>query len=79
MQRLFYLTIDPVYFIGDRFPEPKLIGQYRQFGKLGPAYKILEPIRPVNQDDWIVLIQIPESGEETEYRYSNIKNDPVAH
>ncbi len=63
----------------DRFPDPQLVGQYRRFGELGPAYKIIAPVRPVGQDDWIVLIQIPESGEETEYRYSNIKNDPVAH
>ena len=63
----------------DRFPDPQLIGQYRRFGELGPAYKIIAPVRPVDQDDWIILIQIPESGEETEYRYSNIKNDPVAH
>ena len=63
----------------EQFPAPQLIGQYRRFGELGPAYKIVAPVRPVDQDDWIVLIQIPESGEETEYRYSNIKSDPVAH
>ncbi|MTI13735.1 DUF5397 family protein [Sansalvadorimonas verongulae] len=63
----------------EHFPAPQLIGQYRRFGELGPAYKIVAPVRPVDQDDWLVLIQIPESGEETEYRYSNIKNDPVAH
>ena len=63
----------------DQFPAPQLIGQYRRFGELGPAYKIVEPVRPVDQDDWIVLIQIPESGEKTEYRYSSIQNDPVAH
>ena len=29
------------------FPEPQMIGQFRTFGDLGPTYRILEPIRPI--------------------------------
>ncbi len=61
------------------FPSPELLGQFRQFGELGPAYKIMSPIRPLENDDWLLLIQIAETGEEIEYRYSRIQKDPVAH
>lgn len=63
----------------ERFPSPEIIGQYRQFGELGPAYKVMVPIRPIENNDWLILIQVAETGEKVEYRYSNIKNDPKAH
>lgn len=63
----------------ENFPSPELLGQFRQFGELGPAYKILTPIRPLEKNDWLLLIQIPETGEEIEYQYSHIQKDPVAH
>lgn len=61
------------------FPSPELVGQFRQFGELGPAYKIVSPIRPIENDDWLLLIQMAETGEEIEYRYSSAEKDPVAH
>ena len=63
----------------ESFPSPELVGQFRQFGELGPAYKIVSPIRPIENDDWLLLIQIAETGEEIEYRYSRAEKDPVAH
>lgn len=63
----------------EQFPSPELLGQFRQFGELGPAYKIMSPIRPLENDDWLLLIQIAETGEEIEYKYSRIQKDPVAH
>ncbi|MEM9103511.1 MAG: DUF5397 family protein [Pseudomonadota bacterium] len=61
------------------FPSPELFGQFRQFGEFGPAYKILSPIRPLDNNDWLLLIQLAETGEEMEYRFSKVENDPLAH
>ena len=63
----------------ESFPSPELVGQFRQFGELGPTYKIVSPIRPIENDDWLLLIQIAETGEKIEYRYSRADKDPVAH
>lgn len=62
----------------ESFPSPELLGQFRQFGEFGPVYKIMTPIRPLENNDWLLLIQIPETGEEVEYRYSQAEKDPVA-
>jgi len=61
------------------FPSPELLGQFRQFGELGPTYKIVTPIRPIDNNDWLLLIRVAETGEEIEYRYSRAEKDPVAH
>ena len=63
----------------DTFPSPELLGQFRQFGKLGPTYKIINPIRRLDKDDWLLLIQVAETGETVEYRYSKAKDDPKVH
>ena len=52
----------------ESFPSPELVGQFRQFGELGPTYKIVSPIRPIENDDWLLLIQIAETGEKIEYQ-----------
>ena len=62
-----------------RFPSPEILGQFRQFGEFGPAYKVMSPIRPLENNDWLLLIEVAETGESVEYRYSRIQNDPVAH
>ncbi len=63
----------------NNFPTPELLGQFRQFGELGPTYKIMTPVRQLDNQDWLLQIKIIESGEELEYKYSKIVNDPVAH
>jgi hypothetical protein len=65
--------------LNEHFPAPNLIGQFRQFGEFGPAYKIVTAIRPTEDNDWLLLVKVFETGEEVEYRYSHIKNDPEAH
>jgi hypothetical protein len=65
--------------LNEHFPSPEIIGQFRQFGELGPAYKVMAPIRPIGKSDWLLLIQVAETGEEVEYRYSSVQNDPKAH
>lgn len=61
------------------FPSPELLGQFRQFGEVGPTYKILSLIQPLKNQDWILKIEVVESGEKLEYKYSKIINDPVVH
>jgi len=63
----------------DYFPTPELLGQFRQFGELGPTYKIMTPVRQLDNQDWLLQIKVVESGEELEYKYSKIVNDPVPH
>lgn len=63
----------------ESFPSPELTGQFRQFGEMGPVYKIMAPIRPLGDDDWLLLIQLIETGEEVAYRRSRAEQDPLAH
>lgn len=63
----------------DIFPSPELLGQFRQFGQFGPTYKIVSPIRPLDRDDWLVLIEVTETGEQVEYRYSEMQQDSQVH
>lgn len=58
------------------FPAPQLIGQFRTFGAFGPAYRVLEPVKPTEGGDWMLRIEVLETGEKTEYPYSRAINDP---
>ncbi len=61
------------------FPVPDVLGQFRQFGEFGPTYQIITPVHQLENEDWLLQIKIVESGEELEYKYSKIINDPVVH
>jgi Family of unknown function (DUF5397) len=60
------------------FPAPQLIGQFRTFGPFGPAYRVLELIKQAEGGDWVLRIEVLETGEKTEYPYSQALNDPEA-
>lgn len=60
------------------FPNPSVIGQFRSFGSFGPAYEVIEPIKPIEGDDWMMRIRVVSTGEVTDYRYSHLKEDPRA-
>lgn len=62
----------------NEFPAPQLLGTYRQFGAVGPAYQVLQPVRQLDDGDWIVSIQVMETGEKAEYRYTAVLDDPKA-
>ena len=57
----------------ESFPSPELLGKSRQFGESGSA----TPIRQIDNNDWLLLIQMAETGEEVEYRYSRAEKDPL--
>ena len=53
-----------------------LVGTYRRFGIVGPVYEIIEVLNELDDGDVLMKIRVLESGEETEYRYSKILDDP---
>ena len=53
-------------------------GKIKSFGVFGPKYEVGDPLRQLADGDWMVRIKLVESGEETEYRYSHLVNDPEA-
>ncbi|MFM2344717.1 MAG: hypothetical protein RLZZ210_1328 [Pseudomonadota bacterium] len=53
-------------------------GQINTFGEIGPPYKIGEPIKKLDNGDWLVEITLIQTGEITEYSLSHILNDPKA-
>ena len=61
------------------FPSPHMIGKFRTFGLFGPAYRVLEPVKQIGNGEWVLRIQVMETGEETEYPYTQALNDPEAH
>jgi len=61
------------------FPSPKMIGQFRTFGDFGPAYRVIKPILDASTGEWLLKIQVLETGEETEYPYKQAIKDPEIH
>ncbi len=62
----------------ENFPAPELIGGFKTFGPFGPAYQVVGPIRRLADGDWLVRVRLLETGEETEYRYAHLVDDPKA-
>lgn len=60
------------------FPGAALIGKIKTFGPFGPSYEIIEPVRQLEDGDWILKVRLVESGEEAEYRYTHVLDDPKA-
>ena len=53
-------------------------GQIKKFGEFGPKYEVGHAVRRSEDGDWIVEINLIETGELTEYRLSRILDDPAA-
>jgi Family of unknown function (DUF5397) len=50
----------------------------KSFGPFGPKYKVGSPVRALTDGDWMMEVEVLESGERLEYRLSNIHDDPEA-
>lgn len=60
----------------EEYPGPDLlIGGFRRFGPFGPVYQVLEKLRDEG-DDIIMKVRVVDTGEEAEYRYTHILDDP---
>jgi hypothetical protein len=53
-----------------------LVGTWRRFGTLGPVYEIVKAGKPLEGGDRLMRIRVLESGEETDYRLSEVLEDP---
>jgi len=55
-----------------------ILGKINTIGEFGPIYQVGQPIRRLEDGDWLMKITLIESGEVTEYPLSSIKEDPEA-
>ena len=53
------------------------IGEIKTFGPVGPKYEVLRPLNQLTNGDWLVMIRVIATGEETEYELSHILADPA--
>jgi hypothetical protein len=60
-------------------PTPSVpVGTVKSFGAFGPKYQVSQPLRPLEDGDWLVEVVLVESGEKAEYRLTHINDDPRA-
>jgi hypothetical protein len=58
-------------------PEPQnLIGTWRRFGLVGPVYEIIGLGKELPDHDRWMRIRVVETGEEVDYRFTDILDDP---
>lgn len=55
------------------------LGKIKCFGPSGPKYEVGQPLRQLEDGDWVVEITLIETGEKTEYRLTRITDDPEAY
>lgn len=51
-------------------------GEIKSFGPFGAKYQVCQPIRRLDDGDWIVDVVLIETGEHAEYRLSHLMDDP---
>ena len=58
-------------------PEPQyLIGTWRRFGPVGPVYEVIGLGKELSDHDRLMRIRVVETGEEVDYRFTDILDDP---
>jgi hypothetical protein len=58
-------------------PEPSnLVGTWRRFGPLGPVYEIVGLGKELPGHDRVMRVRVIETGEEVDYRFTDILDDP---
>lgn len=58
-------------------PHPAdLVGTWRRFGLLGPVYEIICMGNTLPNGDVMMRVRVVESGEELDYRFADILDDP---
>ena len=53
-----------------------LVGTWRRFGLSGPVYEIVNAGDKLPNGDFLMRVQVVESGEELDYRLADILEDP---
>jgi hypothetical protein len=54
------------------------VGKIKSFGAFGTKYEVGQPVRQLENGDWMVKIKLLETGEEVEYCFDHLKDDPEA-
>lgn len=54
-----------------------IIGTWRRFGVTGPVYEIVGKERDLPNGDTLMKVLIVETGEEVEYKLTDILDDPA--
>lgn len=54
------------------------VGQIKSFGAFGPKYEVGEPLRVLDDGDWMIEVTLVETGEKAEYRLTHVNDDPEA-
>lgn len=58
--------------------EPQqLVGTWRRFGVAGPVYEILARGKPLSAGEETFRIRVVETGEELDYKLSDVLDDPA--
>lgn len=53
-------------------------GKIKSFGAFGPKYEVGQPLRQLDDGDWMVEVVLVETGEKAEYRLTHVNDDPEA-
>lgn len=53
-------------------------GAIKTFGPLGPKYQVGNPVRQLEDGDWLIHVVLVETGEEADVRLSGVLDDPEA-
>ncbi len=62
----------------DSVPPPVPTGVIKTFGPFGPKYEVGQPLRQLDDGDWMVEITMVETGEKARYHLTDIHDDPDA-
>lgn len=54
------------------------VGTIKSFGPFGPKYEVGQALRPLEDGDWMIEVKMVETGENAEYRWSHLTDDPEA-
>lgn len=54
------------------------VGKIKSFGPFGPKYQVGQPVRCLDDGDWMIEIVMIETAEKIEYRLSRLLDDPDA-
>lgn len=54
----------------------KLVGTWRRFGVAGPVYEIVHAGAELEDGDRMMRVRVLETGEEVDYRLTDILEDP---
>jgi hypothetical protein len=54
----------------------RLVGTWRRFGPIGPAYEIIASGKELPDGDRLMRVRVAETGEEVDYRLTGVLDDP---